>query len=303
MKILILGYSKIVRKRVLNVIKNKKIKLFIASKTYKKKIPGAKKQFNSYETAIKKVKPNLVYISLPNSKHYFWAKKSLYHNFDTIVDKPITTNKKQLKDLIELSNKNKKILVEATYFNYHQQFRKIKNIYKKEKYKNISTKFIIPTPDKKSILISKKFQGGVFMDMGPYMASLPRLFKLKNVVKKKVEIFKNKKNLIIAIKFIFIFKEGKYYGLFKFGGRYKNEIKIHDRNKIGIIKRAFSPPDNENMFLKMKIKNKELSIKFKKDDCFRNFFNEVLKKIKTKEHDFYHKRMIEDCNFRFNLMR
>ena len=81
----------------------------------------------------------------------------------------------------------KKILVEATYFNYHQQFKfyKIKNIYKKEKYKNISTKFIIPTPDKKSILISIKFQGGVFMDMGPYMASLPRLFKLKNVRKKK----------------------------------------------------------------------------------------------------------------------
>ena len=67
MKVLILGYSNIVRKRVLNVLKEKKIKIFIASKSYKKKIPGIKKQFKSYEIALKKSKPNFVYISFPTT--------------------------------------------------------------------------------------------------------------------------------------------------------------------------------------------------------------------------------------------
>ena len=66
MKVLILGYSNIVRRRILSVFKEKKIQLFIASKSHKNQIQGVKKQFKSYEIAIKKCKPNLVYISLPN---------------------------------------------------------------------------------------------------------------------------------------------------------------------------------------------------------------------------------------------
>ena len=182
MKVLILGYSNIVRKRVLSVLKEKKIKIFIASKSYKKKIPGIKGQFQSYEQALKKCKPNIVYISLPNSKHYKWAKKSLNCKYNTIVDKPITSNMKQLDELIKLSKKNKRLLVESTFFNYHIQIKKIVRMYKNDTYKKINAKFVIPKPDKKSILMSKKLQGGVLMDMGPYISSIPRLFNLKELI-------------------------------------------------------------------------------------------------------------------------
>ena len=111
MKVLILGYSNIVRKRVLSVLKEKKIKIFIASKSYKKKIPGIIRQFHSYEQALKKSKPNIVYISLPNSKHFEWAKKSLNYKYNTVVDKPITSNEKELNELVELSKKNKRLLL------------------------------------------------------------------------------------------------------------------------------------------------------------------------------------------------
>ena len=82
MKVLILGYSNIIRKRVIRVLKEKKIEIFIASKSYKKKIPGIKKQFTSYKQALKNCKPPIVYISLPNSKHFEWAKKSLNYKFN-----------------------------------------------------------------------------------------------------------------------------------------------------------------------------------------------------------------------------
>ena len=250
----------------------KKIELFIASKSHKNQIKGVKKQFKSYEIAIKKCRPNLVYISLPNSKHFYWAKKSLNNKCNTIVDKPITVNRKQLDELINLSKKNKKLLVESTFFNYHLQMKKIIKIHKKDKFKKINANFIIPKPSKKSILMSKKLQGGVLMDMGPYISAIPRLFNLKKLVSKKIEIKKNKENLIMSIKFSFNFKEGKYNGIFKFGGKYKNQIKISNKYNTSIIERVFSPPDDENLNLKLVTKKRKKNIKIKKDNCFRNFF-------------------------------
>ena len=301
MRVLILGYSNIVKKRVLSVLKEKKFAIYIASKSYKKKIPGIKKQFTSYQQALKNCKPAIVYISLPNSKHFVWAKRSLNHRYNTIVDKPITSNKKQLAELIDLSKKNKRLLVESTFFNYHVQMKKIINIYKNDRYKKIYAKFIIPKPDKKSILLSRKLQGGVLMDMGPYISSIPRLFNLKNLKKKKIQITKNKQKLVISIKFFINFEEGVYQGIFKFGGKYTNEIKISNGSKKSLIKRVFSPPDNEFLFLKTTSKNKKKVIKIKKDNCFKNFFIEVLKIIKERKYNFYYKRMLHDVNFRTNL--
>ncbi len=301
MKVLILGYSNIVKKRVLSVLKEKKFAIYIASKSFKKKIPGIKKQFTSYEQALKKCKPAIVYISLPNSKHFLWAKRSLNYKYNTIVDKPITSNKKQLSELIDLSKKNKRLLVESTFFNYHVQMKKIINIYKKDRYKKINAKFIIPKPDKKSILLSRKLQGGVLMDMGPYISSIPRLFSLKNLQKKKIKITKNKQKLVISIKFLINFEEGEYRGIFKFGGKYNNQIKISNGSKKSLIERVFSPPDNEFLFLRTISKNKKKVIKFKKDNCFKNFFLEVLKVIKERKYNYYYKRMLHDVNFRTNL--
>ena len=303
MKVLIIGYSKIVRKRVVDVIKEKKIKLYIASKTYRKKIPGVDGQFKSYEQALKKCKPNLVYISLPNSEHFFWAKRSLNYKYNTIVDKPIVTNEKQLKELIDISRKNRKVLVESTFFNYHLQMKKIIKIYRYIKYKKISAKFIIPKPDKKSILMSKKLHGGVLMDMGPYISSIPRLFNLRSLLKKRINIKYNKEKLIVSIKFLMNFKNGNYTGVFEFGGDYKNQLKVSDNNKTCIVKRVFSPPSNENLSLRLIYKKTKKTINVKKDNCFKNFFTEVLKIIKIKKYNYYYKRMNEDTNFRSNFVK
>ena len=43
----------------------------------------------------------------------------------------------------------------------------------------------------------------------------------------------------MSIKFLLNFKEGDYDGIFKFGGKYKNEIKITNRSKKILIQRAF----------------------------------------------------------------
>ena len=105
--VLLIGYSKLSRKRLVNYLIRNKIKLSIASKSYKSNINSIVEQFNSYDNALKFSKANIVYISLPNSLHYFWAKKALNYGYHVIVDKPICENYSKSLDLVSLAKKKK----------------------------------------------------------------------------------------------------------------------------------------------------------------------------------------------------
>jgi len=302
LKILILGYSNLARRRIINFFLSKKIKFSVASISFKKKISGAYEQFYSYNDALKNSNADIVYISLPNSLHFYWAKKSLNMNYHVVVDKPICNNIMQAKNLINLSKKRKKLISEATFFNYHRQFKNLLKLTSKKKINLINSNFIIPFP-KKGILVSRKFGGGVHMDMGPYISAIPRLFFLKKIKSKKIKITKNSNGLIISIKFIISFKDTKYSGVFMFGDEYKNEIEVFIKNKSFKIERAFSPPEEKQLLMKIKNININRNLKINKDNCFSNFFKEVMFNIKNKNFNFYHKNIIQDCYFRNKILR
>ena len=96
-KILIIGYSSFVRRRVIpSLKKNKNIKYCICSKSNKIDFKN-KILFNRFEEGLKKFNPNLVYISTVNSLHYRYAKSVLNKGFNVIVDKPVTLEIKKTK--------------------------------------------------------------------------------------------------------------------------------------------------------------------------------------------------------------
>jgi len=187
LKVLLIGYSNIAKKKIIKTFLKNKIKFCVASKTENKKIKGAYNQFTNYTEGLKKSDADIAYISLPNSLHYYWALKSLKAGYHVLVDKPICKKKNELKKLIFFAKKNKKLLAEATFFNYHKQIKlakiKIGNL---KNIKHIHANFIIPYPNKGSILISKKMNGGALMDMGPYAAAVSRIFGQKKIISKKI---------------------------------------------------------------------------------------------------------------------
>ena len=141
------------------------------------------------------------------------------------------------------------------------------------------------------------------MDMGPYISAIPRIFSIKNIKSKKIIINKNKNGLIYCIKFLINFKKFNYSGIFKFGGDYINEIEVFLKNKSIKIERAFSPPEDENLFLLINKNNKLKKIRIIKDNCFSNYFCEVISKINKKNFSFYHKRFLDDCYFRNKILK
>jgi NDP-hexose-3-ketoreductase len=297
-KILLLGYSNIAKKRYINLFIKKKIKFAVASKSYKKKIRYASEQYSDYRDAIINSNANIVFISLPNSLHYYWARETLLLGYHVIVDKPLSSKISETKELIKIAKKKNKLLSEAIFYNYHRQIEKIIKIINSDKLKTVKVKFIIPMPDKNSLLLSNNFLGGVVMDMGSYASSIHRLFFKKKIISKNFEIKMNKNKLPISFKLMIKYEDQRYCGLFKFGGNYTNEAIFITNSKKLLVQRLFSPPDNINLNLTLIEKNKITEIKVLKDNCFEKYFNEILDKIKKKKYTFYINQILQDHLFR-----
>ncbi len=298
-KILLIGYSNLARRRLIRTFNKRKIKFSVASISHKKKIEGAYNQYNDYNNALKKSDADIVYISLPNSMHFKWGKKALINGYHLLVDKPITTKPGELKKLIKIANKNQLLISEAVFFNYHNQFNYIKKFCGDIKnIEQIFVNFTIPKPNKSALLSSVKLGGGTLMDMGPYAASVLRIFFNENIKKKDVIIKKNKNGLVTSFDVFFRYETKIFNGTFRFGGEYKNNIFIKLKNKTIEAERVFSPPDDLNLNLKIKSENKIKTIKIKKDNCFENYLLEIIKNIDNKKLNFYQTRMIRDEKLR-----
>ena len=297
--LLLIGYSHIAKKRILNVLLKNKITFSVASKSNKKKIKGATKQFSDYNFALKNSEANLVYISLPNSLHYMWAKKALLLGYHVIIDKPICYKLSETRELINLAKRKKKLLSEAILYNYHNQINQaIKIAGGKNKINHVQVNFTIPKPIKNSLLTSKKFKGGVIMDMGPYAASIHRIFFNKKISSSKIIVEKSTTKLPVSFYLLIKYQKKMYTGFFKFGGEYKNEVVFFTKYKTININRVFSPPSESSLSLKVTENAKEKNYLVKKDDCFENYLFEIQNKLKKNEYTYYLKQIENDHLFR-----
>ena len=298
-KVLIIGYSSLVKRRIISTLIRNKISYDIASRSKKQKDTNAENWYHGYNNGINNSNADIAYISLPNSLHYNWAIKSLNKNFHTLIDKPATLNLKQLDKLIYTSKKKKKVLSESVFFNYHLQIQSTLDKIKKNKVKRVNANFLIPKPNIKSILLSNKLKGGVIMDMGPYIAAISRLF-FKSAPKKIIKniVFKNK--ISSKIEIIFIYKDSFFIGKFSHDDQYKNFIEIYLSNKTIKLSRVFSPPAQENLKV-LELNEKKNKSKIFKDDAFEKYIKDVFKKIKEKKYNYYHNQMIFDVKIRESL--
>ena len=298
-KLLIIGYSSFAKRRLIpSLDKNKNFNYCFCSKSKKINI-NDKILYNSYQEALKKFKPEIVYISLINSLHYSYAKNILEKGFNVIVDKPITLNIKTAKQLLKIAIRKKLFLAEATLFNYHRVFSVIKKICNGfDKVEHIRSDHSYPL--KRSTKAIAKKHGDCEYDMSPYAAAIIRLFmkdSFKNLNTNK-NYFKNTK----LVKSFYIKKNSNmctYFGNFSFEREYSQQITFYTKNKIIYSpQRIFALPHDENLEITVKTKNKFKKIKIKKDDCINNFFKLVISALKNKKYNFFYNNILNDAKIR-----
>lgn len=287
MKILIIGNSDIFRRKIYFALqKFKNIEIEIASK---KKIHNSykvKKHYFSYLDAIRKTKAKIVYISLINSKHYYWGFQALKHNKHVIIDKPLTEDFKSTKTLLNLALKKKCLLSEAIVFHEHNQFKKTFLKLDLNNKTKIFCRFHIPQLKKDNFRNHKKFGGGCFQDMSAYASYLIYiLFKNKKyslICKKK----KNTKNLINSFNLSAKSKNITFKASFSFNSIYKNEMLINNKSKTYYINFVFSPPIDNTLNVEIfdYLKNKKYKTKYNKQNIFYTYFRKIFKIIKDKKY-------------------
>ena len=306
MKILVLGYSSLCKRKIIPLLNKKfsKIKFCVCSKTQKKENIGAYEWYRNYENALEESKADLVYISLMNSQHYYWAKKFLEKKYHVIVDKPATLNFKQPKDLVKLARKKKRLLSEAIVFHYHHQINDaIKEINSLKNLVHVKARFVIPKFPKKKFHNFKKYGGGCLLDMGPYAAAVFRIFVAKNI--RKVTYFSSSKENRNGVNTNFNVEiiDGKksFSGYFSHNGEYENTLTLFTKKKSVTINRVFSPPNDIDLTLRINTDNTNKEKKLKSDDTFFNYFNKIITLLKAKEFENSYQNLLKDSFFREKL--
>ena len=117
-----------------------------------------------------------VYIAVPNFLHFEYCKKALEKGLNVIVEKPMTTNYRQAKELSDLAKEKKLFLFEAITTLYFENYKKIKDWIGKigdvklvqSQYSQYSSRYdafkrgeILPVFDPEKA-------GGALMDLGLY---------------------------------------------------------------------------------------------------------------------------------------
>ena len=279
-KILILGYSNFFQRRVEGGLKKfNNLNYLICSKS---NLINRKKNiyFNSYDQALNN-KYDMVYITLRNELHFKYAKKALLKGHNVVVDKPISLEYKQTRELLKLAIKKKLLLAEATLFNYHSIYDKIKKWTKNfTQIKVISANFLIP---------QKKYLS-CLNDMSSYAVSIIRIFFNNEVTNFKIykttHSGRKKKQ---SFNFIIKIKDNTFFnGNFSYNKEYNSCISFFGKEFfITVPHQAFALPDNKASALLYKSKN-SLKKTLIKDDCIYNFFNKIFDCLKKNNYkEFY----------------
>ena len=117
-----------------------------------------------------------VYIAVPNFLHFEYCKKALEKGLNVIVEKPMTTNYRQAKELSDLAKEKKLFLFEAITTLYFENYKKIKDWIGKigdvklvqSQYSQYSSRYDAFKRGEILPVFNPEKSGGALMDLGLY---------------------------------------------------------------------------------------------------------------------------------------
>ena len=152
---------------------------------------GVKFYLSDYEKALTSVNFDTVYIAVPNSLHYEYAKKALDAGKNVIVEKPFCTNLEQANELFEMAKENNLFIFENMTTVHNPIMKTLKadlamigpvryiemNFYKRSRKYDDFIKGNNPP------IFDPKMAGGALMDMNVYnIAFVLELFGMPNSI-------------------------------------------------------------------------------------------------------------------------
>lgn len=289
MKILFIGYSNLIKKRIIPILKNlPEIDTVCIAKYASQSWDDEYKQitqkvelYDNYESATQLSNATLAYISTTNNSHFELAMSALDAGMHTIIDKPATLLLDETEQLIRLATKKKRLLSESVVYLYHPQIELIRSLFEKERMepKRLTVMFSFPPLNPDNFRYKKELGGGAFPDTSAYAVSVGRyFFNAQPQEAFYIENESDKAGLELSYSLLLKYPGGKsLVGHFGFTTAYINRLSILSE-KINIdVDRIFTIPDNMENVIRVCSDNKSYEVKAKAGNTFETYLKHILK--------------------------
>jgi predicted dehydrogenase len=306
MRLLILGYSSIVERRVLPAAAKVggigTISIASKSRPQPRSWPKQGRFFDDYEAALRGSDCDLVYLSLPNAMHDRWAMAALAAGKHVVVDKPAIMTLAASERAVEAARRAGRLLAEATVFGYHPQFAALAEFVAEiGPLTQSAAQFIIPPLPIGNFRNHAELGGGCLLDLGPYAAATMRILGGDGVSDLTALAGGRHPETGVDMGFSVLARLGdgsSFSGQFSFEGEYQNRLLVVGRSGSVLIERVFTPPADHAVEWRRRVRNVDGVVTFEPADTFANFLEAVTSAIAGGDHEGFHRDLLSDARCR-----
>jgi len=290
MDILIIGVSSVFVRRVLPALLSldcvDKIHISSRREAVDISIPENRRGefFFGYDKALRMFSGDLVYISLPNSLHYEWVRRTLQSGFHVIVDKPAFLNWGEASSNLLLAKRKNLCLAEATVWPFHPQVEAVQRKFSelRSEPRLIQAVFSFPPLSAENFRNNTKLGGGSFYDLLSYAVTPGRVFFNDTPTTLSIEILSkcSKSDIDTSFALNAIYPRGRVFqGFFGFRTEYKNTLLLLGQGLSVTLEPAFTFTNSLSAVLGARIGSEGVNIDYKPADCFAVFFRSVIRSV------------------------
>tara|TARA_R110002167_G_scaffold195810_1_gene398592 strand:- start:68487 stop:69461 length:975 start_codon:yes stop_codon:yes gene_type:complete len=232
------------------------------------------KVFSSYQDVIDSDEVDAVYIPLPPSMHFHWAKKALLSNKHVFLEKPSVIEAQHANELVEIARERNLVLIENYMFEFHKQIHLIKELLKSQEIgevRLINSQFCFPFRGEQDFRYSKAMGGGALLDCGGYPIKLMSLLMDDGVKLQHAAINIDKRFDVDSNGLIVLSDSKGVLGQIYFGmnDAYKCCVEVIGTKGRIVSNRIFTAPSNVDTEIEVTVNN-EVKQHLVRDNQFSN---------------------------------
>jgi NDP-hexose-3-ketoreductase len=306
MRLLILGYSSIVERRVMPAAAKvgavKEISIASKSRSRPEHWPKQGLFFDDYEAALRGSDCDLIYLSLPNALHEHWVMMALAAAKHVVVDKPAMMTLAGSERVIAEARRVNRLVAEATVFGHHPQFETLAAfVAETGPLTQAVAQFIIPPLPIGNFRNHADLGGGCLLDMGPYAAATMRILGGDAISEVTALAGGRHPETGVDMGFSVLARLGNggvFSGQFSFEGEYQNRLLVVGRSGSVLIERVFTPPADHRMEWRRRVRNVDDVVTFDPADTFARFLEAVTAAIAGGNHEGFYRELLSDARSR-----
>jgi len=300
MKLLILGYSSIARRRVVPAARGASCvaQVEVASRRF---VAGAPREldgvrtWSDYGEAIERSGCDVVYVSLINTLHEVWVRRALASGRHVIVDKPAFLGLAAAEAALAQAAAADRLLAEATVWSFHPQVEALQRQLADGPLRAV-TLFSFPPLPPDNYRWQAALGGGALWDLGPYAVSLGRVLFGGEPETIRAQVVARSGEVDAAFTYWAGYAGGRAIaGHMGFDTAYANSVEVVSRAARVAVERIFTTPVELENALDVRDEGGARRVRTAAADSFAWFLAAVAEALRRGEYASFHEALWSDA--------